>query len=155
MPPTANRVGGSRTADAGKEHGRKDGDRGQSAGQPSHQRIGKRDDSPGDAAGFHDYAGHHEQGHGHQVERVDARRHALNHHHQREIALDQHSRHGGCADGHGNGRIDGQQHKEHDNQQFSGHGTASPMPQSSLSSSAISKARVCRINTMPPKGMTL
>ena len=83
------------------------GDRGQAPRQPPHQGIGKINNPAADAPGFHDGAGEHEKGDGHEVKGVCAPEHPLDHHHQGKVPLDQYAQHGGDADGNGNGGING------------------------------------------------
>ena len=57
--------------------------------------IGKIDNPAADAPGFHDGAGEHEKGDGHEVKGVRTPEHPLNHHHQGKVPLNENAQHRG------------------------------------------------------------
>ena len=85
--------------------------------------------------------------HGQQVKRVRAAEHALRHDHHRKIALDQNADHRCTADGNGDGRIQGKQHQQGNDQDFGRHEVCS------LKSDTMA-ATACRIMTIPLIGST-
>ena len=105
-------IGGRGTGYPRKEHGRNDGDRRHSTGQPSHEGIGQIDDPAADTAGFHDDAGEHEQGNRHQVKGIHPAEHFLHHHHQGKIALNENGEQRRPPDGNGDGGICGKEKQQ-------------------------------------------
>ena len=104
-------IGDGGARDAAEQHAGEDVDQAEPAPDMADDGVGEAHQPIGDAAVQHHLAGIDEEGDRQQCEDVHARRHALEHHHRRQIEIE-HGGEGGNAEGEGDRDAEHQQRRE-------------------------------------------